>query len=427
MTSDNNILPADTFIVLNKSVFTEHDRKIVMMLYQPIIGSLATSLYFTLINYSNYNEEYNHYNLMMNMKLNMDIILEARRKLEGIGLLKTFIFRDNNIKKFVYEIFNPLSVYEFTSSPLLNTLLINNVGKNDYLKIINNFEIKNIDLSNYEEITLPFKSVFKMENIDMSDNLEMNLERNIKNEINIKSDIDLKGILELIPNDLLNKKSITKDIINLINNISYVYNLDDVAVKEIIINSINLSHKIDKEEFKKNAHNYYSFNNSGKVSNIVYQEQPENLKTKNLDTSNKSKLIYSFENVSPYDFLASKYDTGKPTKSDLKIIEYLIDELKMRPGVVNVLIDYILKTHDNKLSKAYVDAVASQWMKSHIETTKDALELAKKEYKNIKNINSKYKKKESAKWLNENINSEVASKEEQEEMTKMIKELVGEK
>ena len=43
------ILPADTYTVLNKTIISDSDLKIVSMLYQPIIGFSAVSLYFTLI------------------------------------------------------------------------------------------------------------------------------------------------------------------------------------------------------------------------------------------------------------------------------------------------------------------------------------------------------------------------------------------
>ena len=39
-----SILPADTYIVVNKTVLHEEDRKILTMLYQPIIGYTAVSL-----------------------------------------------------------------------------------------------------------------------------------------------------------------------------------------------------------------------------------------------------------------------------------------------------------------------------------------------------------------------------------------------
>ena len=42
------LLPADTYIVINKSVLTDKDNKILSLLYKPIIGYQAISLYETL-------------------------------------------------------------------------------------------------------------------------------------------------------------------------------------------------------------------------------------------------------------------------------------------------------------------------------------------------------------------------------------------
>ena len=43
-----SILPADTYSVINKTVINDTDRKIVSMLYQPIIGPISISLYLSL-------------------------------------------------------------------------------------------------------------------------------------------------------------------------------------------------------------------------------------------------------------------------------------------------------------------------------------------------------------------------------------------
>ena len=58
-----NILPADTYTVINKTILTENDRKILTMLYQPIIGVLAVNLYLTLTNdlsADNIESDYSH-------------------------------------------------------------------------------------------------------------------------------------------------------------------------------------------------------------------------------------------------------------------------------------------------------------------------------------------------------------------------------
>ena len=43
-----SLLPADKYIVINKTILTDQDRKFLVSLYEPIIGANAISLYFTL-------------------------------------------------------------------------------------------------------------------------------------------------------------------------------------------------------------------------------------------------------------------------------------------------------------------------------------------------------------------------------------------
>ena len=43
-----NLLPADTYIVVNNTILKNDDRLLLTMLYQPIIGGIAINLYFTM-------------------------------------------------------------------------------------------------------------------------------------------------------------------------------------------------------------------------------------------------------------------------------------------------------------------------------------------------------------------------------------------
>ena len=99
-----SILPADTYTVLNKTIITDKDRKLISMLYQPIIGYTAVSLYYTLIDDLDrleiISDDLTHYHLMTTMQLKLDDIVIAREKLEAVGLLKTYMKKDN-INQFV--------------------------------------------------------------------------------------------------------------------------------------------------------------------------------------------------------------------------------------------------------------------------------------------------------------------------------------
>lgn len=107
-----SILPADSYVVVNKSLLNENDRLTLTMLYQPIVGSMAITLYYTLwadLDKSLIlSKEYTHHHLMNNLGIKLDDIVVARRKLEAIGLMKTY-YKMGSINNYVYELYSPLS------------------------------------------------------------------------------------------------------------------------------------------------------------------------------------------------------------------------------------------------------------------------------------------------------------------------------
>ena len=222
----------------------------------------------------------------------------------------------------------------------------------------------------------------------------------------------------------MNKKTINRSLKEFIYNISYIYNYDNDDMISLIRNSINDMHRIDKKLLRENAEKYYSFDNLGKLPSLIYKNQPEYLRKKVSDDSNRSKIIYMFESTSPYDFINSKYKNGNPTGTDLKIIAHLLLDLELKPGVVNVLIDYVLKINNNRLTKAYVDTIASQWSRSNIETVEDAMKFAEEEYKknNKSKVNKKVQKIESKpEWFNQEIEENTATDKE----IKALEERIG--
>ena len=84
---NRTILPADTYIVINKTILNDTDRKLVSMLYQPIIGYTAVSLYFTLLDDLDKLEvmsgDLTHHHLMATMQLKLEDIVIAREKHEA--------------------------------------------------------------------------------------------------------------------------------------------------------------------------------------------------------------------------------------------------------------------------------------------------------------------------------------------------------
>lgn len=429
------ILPADIYMVVNKTVITSTDRKIITMLYQPIIGHVATSLYFTLCDDLDkrevMSEELTHYHLMMTMQLKLESIVIAREKLEAIGLLKTF-FKKENVNTYVYQLYSPLSAAEFLNHPILNVVLYNNLGKKEYQKVVSYFKIPRINLKDYQEITKQFDEVFTpvpgnsiTENDDIADTN--------KNRLTLMHQIDFNLLISSIPESMISPNCFNNDVKELINNLSYAYGIDDLTMQGIVRDSLNERGLIDKNELRKNARNYYQFEQGGRLPTLIYTTQPEYLRSPTGDASNWAKMVYTFETVTPYDYLKSKYKNGEPSARDLRLIESLLTDMKLKPGVVNVLIAYILKINNQKLSKNYVETIAGQWKRLNIETVEDAMRLSEKEHKRVKKkleankktkpVETKQKEAPVPDWFNKELDTVGISSEEQKELDDIIKNI----
>lgn len=429
------ILPADTYTVVNKTIIQSTDRKLITMLYQPIIGYTATSLYFTLIDDLDkkelISEECTHHHLMSTMQLKLDDIVKARKKLEAVGLLKTYLKKDH-VNDYVYTIYSPMTAIEFLNHPILNIVLYNNLGKKEYEKIVDYFKIPRINLKDYEDVSSNFDEVFTtvpgnilIENKDIV--------QGENNKIIVNDKIDINLLISSIPNNMINPRCFNEETKELINSLSFTYNIDTLQMQGLVRNSINEKGLIDKIELRKSCRNFYQFENNGKLPTLIYSKQPEYLKSPEGDQSKWAKMVYTFESVTPYDFLRSKYKTGEPSARDLKLIESLLVDQKMNPGVVNVLIAYVLKINDQKLSKNYIDTIAGQWKRLNIETVEEAMRISEKEHKKMKKqfenketnnkIIKNYHKKEEQlpDWFNKDLKNEEMSKEEKEELDNILK------
>ena len=432
------VLPADIYTVINKSIITDKDKKILTMLYQPIIGYLAVSLYLTLLDDLDKQElisdELTHHHLMSIMQLRLEDIVVAREKLEAVGLLKTYMRKDN-VNQYVYLLYSPMSVSDFFNHPILNIVLYNNLGKKEYEKVSSYFKVPRVNLKDFEDITCSFDDVFKSVRgnaIEMEDAMA----KVESNTLNIKNSIDFNLIMSSIPESQISDKCFNEETKELINNLSYIYHLDTLDMQGLIRNAINERGLIDKTLLRKSCRDHYQFENYGNLPTLIYNRQPDFLKKPKGDNSKWAQMVYTFENITPYQLLKAKYKGAEPTERDKKLIESLLIDQKLAPGVVNVLISYVLKTHNEQLKKSYIETIAGQWKRLNIETVEDAMRYTEKEHKKLKKLsegnktNNVVKKSKTVKeeslpaWFNEEQNVSEVTDEDREELDKILNELI---
>ena len=417
-----SILPADRYKVINKTILSEVDRQNLMNFYGPIIGSLSVSLYLILwqdLNkFSEESEYLLHHHLMSILKCSAKNLKEAREALEAVGLIKSFV-KEENVLVYIYELYSPLYPSEFLNHPILSVVLYNNIGSEEYEKILKQYQKKKYDYSGFLEITKNMDEVYKSESFNQVDDVKERQAASIK----LTSKIDYELIISSIPKDTLSEKAFNKKTRELVDNLSFIYDVDTLKMIEYIRMSINEFGMIDKTNLRNTVRKYYQLS-SNSLPTIVYRTQPEFLKKASGDTSIRARIVAMFENISPYDYLKSKNKGASPTAKDLKLVESLLVDLELTPAVVNVLLDYCLRKNNNKLTVNYVETVAAQWKRADLKTAEEAMLFAEKEHKkSLKKATEKEKNKSvEPAWFNKNIEKKEVSKQEAEELQELLKE-----
>ena len=422
----NSLLPADTYTIINQTILTEVDKKIIISLYEPIIGPIAVSLYLTfwadLDKLELMSKDFTHHHLMTILKSKLTDIENARKSLEAVGLLKSYIKRNDNINEYLYELYSPLSASEFLNHPVLSVLLLNNIGENEYNILLNSYKKYNFNKSDYEEITSSMNETFKSVNENV---FEENIRNTKKLGINIASSIDFELLESTLPKGLVTSKTFNKKTKDLINQLAFIYNIDSVKMSEIIRLVIDEYGIINKDKLRSATRKNYEYNNNGSLPTIVYRTQPDYLKSPSGDLSNRGRMIHVFENTKPYDFLKSRNKGIKPTSRDLKILEHIAVDFDLPPGVVNVLVDYALLVNNGKINNAYMEAIASTWSRKGIKTVEDAMNLAEKGHKKTVKVVKETKNNVNINvpaWMDKDNKSEEMSEEELKELETMFEE-----
>lgn len=395
------ILPIDPYYVVASGILHDYDRKIITLLYQPLIGSIPFSLYMTLWAQVEENRLWSndstHHQLMSFMGLSLKNIYEARLKLEGIGLLKTMVKNEEEKRTFIYELQSPLSPEQFFLDGMLNVYLYQKVGRNQFLRLKRFFSDHSVELTDaYKDITKPFHEVYESVSpslvkypLDKKDDFQLDsgekyIGRSVQGSLQVEApafDFDLffAGLSEsLVPKNAINEK-----VKAAIQNLSYLYGIDPIAMKNLLLQAFDEGeNEVNIEELRKACRDWYQFEHNeelpelvDKIQPLLFQEEIREPKTK------EEKLIHYLDTTSPRQLLIDISGGAEPSAGDLKTIEDIMFNQKLLPGVINVLIQYVLLKTDMKLTKAYMEKIASHWARKKIKTVKDAMELAKKEHR----------------------------------------------
>ncbi len=337
------------------------------------------------------SDEYLHSDLESILGLKVSEIEQERFKLEAIGLLDTFFAND----AFSYEIKLPLSARNFINDGILGEYLIAAITKTRFKKLLKIFKVKAPNKKQKYNISKAFNEIFPA--IDTVENeYEGDLVANKTRTFSRLNNYNFVWRLfsESIDKEIYDVENLTEAVKAKIEQLSYVYSLDELRMAEIFLKSLDDDNMINIELLSKNARSNYT--------TIPIDPNREEVQTKPIDTDN---LVDYFKTISPKDLLSELGD-GLVSSADLRHVERLIDEVGLNSGVVNVLLAYIAKTKGANLpSYQYIQKVGMGWKRDKI----DSVELALDYIKHLDSSKDKQSKNKSTRpdvkpdWLEEYI------------------------
>jgi len=382
----------DPFITYTKGNISAADYQILSLFYQPIIGAQAYVLYMTLLSLLDRqnlcSSTYLHCDLESLLNIKLDIIEKNRYKLEAIGLLNSYYLND----QFIYEIKLPLSAQSFVNDGVLGQYLIAAITNDRFKKLIEIFKLKLPNKKQYFKISKAFNEVFA--SIHQEDPLNENQLMSGKKGNSIKvnlSEFDWRLFKDNIPESFFQVQDISDAIKEKINNLAYIYGLDELDMKEVFIKSIDKNKEINLNRLAVEAREQYQIlsTNIEKASEKAVEPEIRNI---------PSDPAEYFKIVSPRALL-KEMGEGMVSTADLRIVERLIEEVGLDKGVVNVLLAYIAKIKDGVLpTYDYFQKVGQNWKRNQIDTVELAIDYVRhlaseaEKRKNGTASESKYKK-----------------------------------
>ena len=318
-------------------------------------------------------------------------LTQAREELETFMLLKTY---ESNDKKSLILQLQPIKRgFKFLNHEVLGRYYLMKMGTKAYQFAQICFKDPALSLDGYENISQTFNPQIMS---DYSMNQENDFQTNRFRAEPKQGSFDINKFLKkcsklVFPSDQRNKENLQ------------------------VIEEMGNYYKVSIEDM-------VSFVGKA-IPNKTMVFNPEKFK----ELVRKTYLPLQKENDDPYRinpvaFLQRLQNGVLPSQVDARLLEELTTHFKLKDEIINIMIEYILKTNDNRLDRNYVTKIASVWVRNNVDTKEKAFEAIKPQPKKVKP--TKKTERTLPNWyVNDEEDFEQTTEEELNEIKKMLEEL----
>ncbi|MGL5522052.1 MAG: DnaD domain protein [Metamycoplasmataceae bacterium] len=242
------------FLLEKRKEINNFDLLLFKKLYLPILGPNSFAIYTYLIDQLNnqlqFNASFNLSELETSLSITLDDFVEARQKLEGLGLIRTFISEETGNS--ILCLLKPLSFEKFLNNKFLKFQLVKRIGSIGLEKLYLLFKNKVNNKDSYIETTKKYSDFFDIN--------EVSTEISNTGEIEIDMNISLSQAIEKYPSVLfikyISKNNASSNERNMITFCSSL-GFSDKAINELIKYSFTKNNRLVINFIKKIAQDFY--------------------------------------------------------------------------------------------------------------------------------------------------------------------------
>jgi replication initiation and membrane attachment protein len=419
------------------------DYKILTIMYQPMIGAFAISLYYTLYHQISLDRVgKSTVEQQRKLFLSLDIepsekgrkyFIEQTSKLEAVGLLNSSRAYLLNEDDYIYEyqLFAPLSPNEFFRNQHLTLLLRDKIGK--YMLLSLREELfsqtqEQLEKQSTEDLSVPFYDLFKL-NTKVTDFEieEVFLKSSTPTELEVQLDTQSKSF---------NYSDIIRRFPRKSNNREFVEALKHHTDQMAAINFIAKKYTLTLQEMCRLLDEDGIFSEDGQVfldqlqyyANMIYRQEHKRQQDRerqlhrqsqiSKDSSPDQQLVQEYQSNSvemqyyldppvaifkectdhqynfilrnePYLFVLKKFfPNGVIPDGILSVFEKVDFHYKLKSEVINVLIHFIYVDR-RSWSKSSIEAVVADMLGKQIATYEQAVDYIKGKIAYKANLNTK--------------------------------------
>ncbi|WNC17664.1 DnaD domain protein [Brevibacillus brevis] len=393
----NELLPKDRYLVRVARPLSFAEMGYVTQLYLPIIGVESYTLYQLLVHgvqeVSGASTEGTHRSLMLSTSLSLDRLLDARERLEAIGLVEVRR-RENQQRDYFYEylIKPPLTPGEFFADYVLSLMLLNKIENVRFQQLREQYADKKAgqldqEYSIVENVTKDFHEVFqslKPSELEVQKGSER--ERFLTEmetsfppadmrsgyEAQVTHPLSVSSLRLYLPDNADASKVLGGASMEFLYKLCHFYQMDSWGMGQELRDwtLYKPDRSLDTDVLRKRLVQRYT-------EDKLYRNPPADIGDEEwgpgqLPQPGSEAFVRACRTLSPLALL-ERVVGGRVSKVYLERAETLVFTDGMQPEVVNALLVHTLASMQMELPKAYMETIRDSWKAKRISTVDEAV------------------------------------------------------